>query len=151
MSEETTDTKTETKNEVSNNKAMDIKAICEMAEKMDVSSEELVTNYYDFAVGEEVRILPLGAKRIAKLNPSAEDFANKRDDEDQPMVDAIRFLNVGDGEFYISAAAVIVSSLKEPAIANKDGNSKKFFNVTCLGEKSSSKGKYQTFSIKPLV
>jgi hypothetical protein len=135
MSEETTDTKEETTTEVSTSKAMDIKAICEMAEKMEVSTEELVTNYYDFTVGEEIRILPLGAKRIAKLN----------------MVDAIRFLNINDGEFYISAAAVIVSSLKEAAIANKEGNSKKFYNVTCIGEKSSSKGKYQTFSIKPLV
>lgn len=150
MSDETTTKEKET-TKVSTNKSMDIKAICEMAEKMEVSSEELVTNYYDFTVGEEIRILPLGSKRILKLNPTKEDFDNKRDDEDQPMVDAIRFLNISDGEFYISAAAVIVSSLKDSAIANANGNAKVFYNLTCIGEKSSSKGKYQTFSIKPLV
>ena len=129
----------------------DIQAICDMAQAMEVSDEELITNYYDFTIGEEVRILPLGVKRMAKLNPTQDDWANKREDEDMPKIDAIKFLNTEDAEMYISAAAVIVSTLKEAAEENSKQGHKKFFLVTCIGEKKTGKGTYQTFSIKTLM
>lgn len=148
MSEETTTT-----NEVAiESKSMNINDLCEAASKMEISENELVSNYYDFAVGESAKILPLGIKRIEKMQPSQEDWDNKRENEDKPMVTAIRFLNVDDGQFYITAAAVIVSTLEDAARDNEEeGTTKKFYNVDCIGEKSSPKGKYLTFSIKPLV
>lgn len=146
MSEETTTT------EVAKAEEMNIEQICETAKKMKVSSDELVTNYYDFTIGETMKLMPLGVKRIEKMQPTQDDWANKRENEDKPMVSAIRFLNCDDGQFYISAAAVIVSTLEEHAINNsKEGSVKKIFNVECIEEKSSPKGKYLVFSIKPLI
>lgn len=143
---------TTTGNEVEQAKSMNIKELCDVASKMEVSEKELVSNYYDFGVGDTLKILPLGVKRIDKMTPTKEDWDNKSEDEDKPKVSAIRFLNTEDGQFYITAAAVIVSTLEEAARENeREGTTKKFYNVDCIGEKVSPKGKYLTFSIKPLV
>lgn len=131
---------------------LDIAGIQKMAGEMSVSSEDLVSNYLEFTPGEEgVVLLPLSIKRIPTLKPSKEDWDNKREDEDKPHTDAIRVLNVDDGIFYITAAAVLVSELKTFIPDNND-EAKRMFFIRCLGTKQSkTKGEYQTFSIKPMI
>lgn len=173
MSEETTDTVEETTEETNqeNNTpavsednlpevsadetALNVKELCEHAEQLQPSGEEMVSNYLKFSVGDEnIKVLPLGIKRIEKKNPSNVDWDNKREDEDKPMTTAIRLLNLSDGNFYINADAVLVSTLKDPAIRNaRKGNDevKEFFNVSCIGTTDSPKGTYKEFSVQPLV
>ena len=149
MSEETT--KEETAVAEVNKNVMNIAELCETAKTMKPSGLELVSNYYDFQVGESVKVLPLSVTRIDKLNPNKEDWDAIKENEDKPMTNAVRFLCVDDGEMYITAAAVLVGALEEPARVNATADVKKFYQVNCLGEKEGKKGKYQVFSIQSLV
>ncbi len=129
-----------------------VKEIVARAQEMQPTGEELVTNYYKFEIGEEMKLLPLGLKRIEKQSPSQADWDNKRDDEDKPMTDAIRFLNCDDGMFYINADSVMVSTLNKHAVYNEDeaNTEKRFFVCQALRKKKSDKGEYIVFSIIPL-
>lgn len=150
MSDETTKEETAI-NVAEKNGVMNIDQLCETAKEMQPSGLELVSNYYDFTVGEMVKILPLSITRIDKLNPSKEDWDAIKDNEDKPMTNAVRFLCVDDGEMYITAAAVLVGALENAARENADAEVKKFYQVNCIGEKEGKKGKYQVFSIQSLV
>lgn len=115
----------------------DVNAVCELVNKMNVSNEEMVANYFDFEISECYRLIPIGVSRIQKAGTDEE-------------TDAIKFIYAADGEVYISAAKVLVTALKESAELARDNGELKPVEVTCIGEKKSAKGAYQKFSIKRL-
>ncbi len=151
MSEETTQEETTTEVAETSSDVMNIEELCDTAKGMQPSGLELVSNYFNFEVGVVNKILPLSVTRIEKLNPSKDDWDAKKDNEDKPMTNAIRFLCVDDGEMYITASAVLVGTLEDSARENKNAEVKKFYQVTCTGKKEGKKGDYQIFSIQSLV
>ena len=131
---------------------MSVEEIVEAANKMEPTGEELVTNYYKFEIGESMKILAWGIKRMDKKNPTPADFDNRLEGEDKPMTDAIRFLNCSDGQFYINGDAVFVSTLKKWALHNEDPANieKVYHNIVATGQRKNDKGTYLLFSIQPL-
>lgn len=101
---------------------------------MRPSEIDMVGEYYDFSIGEVLRIIPVGITRLRKKG------------SDDEWVNAIRFLNAEDGLYYISGAAVLTSALNELATSGEVCP----VEVSCTGEKKSAKGTYQSFSIKRL-
>jgi len=130
--------KPEAKNELVVNDLSNIDNLLAKVNKMEVTDIELSANYYEFAIGETLRIIPTSVGKMKKMG---------REDEE---TDTIRFINAEDGLNYITAAAVLVSTLKE--FAEKTAKNEGVFpmEITCIGEKQSAKGKYQTFSVKKL-
>ncbi len=101
---------------------------------------EVTGEYFNFEVSKEYRMIVVGSTTMSGMGDQADQ-----------TVKAIRFLTE-DEQFVVSAAAVVVSTLGPQADKVSAGEAPTFgVHIECTGEKSSSKGKYQTFKIFELV
>lgn len=114
-----------------------IEQLMKTVNKMKVDDVDLVSTYHDFEIGEAVRIVPVGIQKINRVGGEG-------------LTDSIKFILASNGETYISADAVIVSTLRASAEKTERGEGVYPVEVVCTGEASSPKGKYKTFSIKKL-
>ena len=100
---------------------------------------ELVSEYYKFQVGEVVRAIVLGVKKMPKINGKEGETVN-----------AIKMLT-SEGQWIITADVVLVSTLLDAAISFDEHKTKAMVEIKCTGESAGSvAGTYKTFSVKTL-
>lgn len=104
----------------------------EAVEALNAMTEgDLDSGYLEFEVGQVVRVLFTGWKKIPGLG-----------DKQGSEVDAAQFL-VSNGKEQINADAVVISYFQKQAIGCAR-------QITCTGEKTTGRGTYKTFKFHEL-
>ncbi len=103
---------------------------------------DIMSEYLEFVEGEPRRLAVVGTSTMAGIG-----------EKEGTTVPAIRFVGKNEkseSKFFVSAAAVLVSTLYEKAKKAEETGSLFGYQITLTGKKGSKGREYQTFEIKPL-
>lgn len=117
------------------NEELNLEQLAGMLPKMKVG-QSVTGEYLAFESGDENRVVFMGLKKIKKKG-NVESLP-----EDQQYTDAVRLLHE-DGNTYVNADAVVVSSLRGAKVPSA-------YLIVCTGTKESKMGEYKTFDINEL-